>query len=204
MTFNKSLRNERVLAPPEILSGDISFINQLPLPDPVKQAVQQVNAVNHEYIVELRKNTTPYQPLLLILDVAKTTDEVVETFLECFEEQLLLKVILLSLQGTASTQKPLQSTLKPFSEPCKPIVSLFLPRDRERLLWEIENFMTQASVFSENCSKLLRVSSLSNREVKVSNYVAIGYPNKKIASILGLSEKTIEKCRKEIYRKLSN
>ena len=54
----------------------------------------------------------------------------------------------------------------------------------------------------ESLQKARLVHLLSPREREVADLVATGYSNKKIASELGLSEKTIEKHRSNCVRKL--
>ena len=57
--------------------------------------------------------------------------------------------------------------------------------------------------FAESGSYCVRLANLSDRERRIVQLAADGLPNKRIASILGLSVKTVEKQRRQAYRRLS-
>ena len=52
------------------------------------------------------------------------------------------------------------------------------------------------------CRQLLRINSLNNRENRIANYCAQGFRNREISKLLSVSEKTVEKARSDIYKKL--
>lgn len=56
--------------------------------------------------------------------------------------------------------------------------------------------------FAESGSYCVRLATLSDRERRIVQLAADGLPNKRIASILGLSVKTVEKQRRQAYRRL--
>ena len=57
--------------------------------------------------------------------------------------------------------------------------------------------------FAESGSYCVRLANLSDRERRIVQLAADVLPNKRIASILGLSVKTVEKQRRQAYRRLS-
>jgi|GEM_PF-6304723 len=56
--------------------------------------------------------------------------------------------------------------------------------------------------FAESGSYYARLATLSEREHRIVQLAADGMPNKRIANILGLSVKTVEKQRRQAYQRL--
>ena len=56
--------------------------------------------------------------------------------------------------------------------------------------------------FAESGSYFARLATLSEREHRIVQLAADGMPNKRIANILGLSVKTVEKQRRQAYQRL--
>ena len=66
----------------------------------------------------------------------------------------------------------------------------------------IEHDRQNRSMLAEVSEVEGRIDSLTKREVEVMDYVINGNPNRKIAEVLGLSEKTIEVHRAHVMEKM--
>ena len=80
------------------------------------------------------------------------------------------------------------------------------PVDSEELKVTIDVALMSAEsyrAFAESGTHCVRLASLTERERRIVQLAADGLPNKRIASILGLSVKTVEKQRRQAYQRLA-
>lgn len=79
------------------------------------------------------------------------------------------------------------------------------PISMEKLKHALEEALMSADVyraFAESGTYHVRLDALPERERRIVQLAADGMPNKRIASILGLSVKTVEKQRRQAYQRL--
>ncbi|MFK7768362.1 MAG: helix-turn-helix transcriptional regulator [Mariniblastus sp.] len=142
-----------------------------------------------------------YQPVIVVVECGVQLCIEVEQILELLKTSLFRKVLLLADTSTTPTEANVGS-IPLFQNPCTPVKAFYLPKALPLLQWELADFLVEAQHFSNTVRKLPRFSSLNEREYRVARYVARGLPNKQICKLIDVSEKTIEKCRKELYEKL--
>lgn len=196
---NKSeSRNYGLATPVAVFWGGnstFSLIANTTLPQPVERA---------EEVASVQKacaGSSAYQPVLVVLDYDSKIDVEAQDILAKLELHLFARIVLLISKHVAE-RDTLTFLNSPFRNPCLPIRVCHMPKDERQLEWELIEFFEQAEQFAEAIGKLMRFNSLSVRESRVANYITKGLPNKRICKLLGVSEKTIEKCRKETYAKL--
>jgi DNA-binding CsgD family transcriptional regulator len=144
---------------------------------------------------------TSYQPVLTVVEYGSEAGAEIEEVLKLLRTSLFYKVMVL-VNSKVSPTAGLLKTSPQLQNPCTPIKTYFLPKALPQLKWELADFLVDAQHFSTSTERLLRFSSLNDREYRVARYVARGLPNKQICKLIDVSEKTIEKCRKELYEKL--
>lgn len=142
------------------------------------------------------------QPLLIVLTNCSKVELDSSEILKLTNEHLFFRILQVTQKWVESSPTSHLDICLPFRNPGLPIRSFQLPEDEKRLAWEIDEFFKQAAMLETNSSRLLRFSSLTDREMRVAQYVTRGFPNKKISNVENVSEKTIEKWRKEMYEKL--
>ena len=79
---------------------------------------------------------------------------------------------------------------------------LMLPIDNEEFTSDFNEFLIMASQLAGHLRRIQKLESLNERERILVQLISFGVPNKSSASILKLAEKTVEKCRTGVYRKL--
>jgi len=162
----------------------------------------QFETLDEKAVSDLAESVSHYQPLLFIVNVNSTTGEVLDELFKKFASHLLLRVILVKPKNQSSVEAQ-RCLMWPMRSPGLPVSAIFLPWESEKLEWEFSHFFALAKRFSENCGKLVKLNSLTDREWVVANYIALGYTNKRISSLISFSEKTVEKCRSSLYSKLA-
>ena len=150
-----------------------------------------------DFVAKSPKNV----PLLIMLTNCSTVELSCMDILDQVESHVLVRILQVSQKWLEPRNRSIEMCL-PFRNPCLPIRSFQIPDEDTKLAWEIDEFFEQSNAFSAATSRLQRFSSLNDREMRVAQYVTRGYPNKKISKIESVSEKTIEKWRKELYNKL--
>lgn len=78
-----------------------------------------------------------------------------------------------------------------------------LPLNNEAFTSSFHEFLIKASQLSGHIRRIRKMESLNEREKILVQLISFGVPNKSSASILKLAEKTVEKCRTGVYRKLN-
>ncbi|MEM9942608.1 MAG: LuxR C-terminal-related transcriptional regulator [Planctomycetota bacterium] len=112
-----------------------------------------------------------------------------------FNKHLSYSIILLKKYNLAG-----QSSAKP--HPMLPIEFMLLPVSKNDLRAKLDEFFVKTYYLNKMLSKIRNLEKLNEREWILVQLVSFGMPNKQSANILTLAEKTIEKCRTGIYRKL--
>ena len=79
---------------------------------------------------------------------------------------------------------------------------LELPVDQDVFSSAFNEFMIMASQLAGHLRRIQKLEALNEREKILVQLISFGVPNKSSASILKLAEKTVEKCRTGVYRKL--
>lgn len=140
-----------------------------------------------------------YHPVLLILRIGVSEEKMEGLHVE-LGKQLFYRVIhLVSAERYPSLQR--HSSL--LQNPCDPVLTIFESDDsHDQLERAVADFFTESQAFAKTTSQLLRFDALTERQSRIVTLVARGVPNKKISKLIGVSVKTIEKGRKEIYKKL--
>ena len=77
-----------------------------------------------------------------------------------------------------------------------------LPIDKDAFASTFNEFLIKASQLTGHLRRIKKLDSLNEREKILVQLISFGVPNKSSASILKLAEKTVEKCRTGVYRKL--
>jgi DNA-binding NarL/FixJ family response regulator len=197
--FGIEIFEQEYLAQPEVvfLGGDHWIASFLP-------KVERLARFNHvgdvESIFEATRGFSSYQPLLVILDYDYQSSISIAKILKQLKSHLFFQVIQVATLANNQTQKSNSPLLR---NPCQPVVTICESLDAKPLLkHSIKEFFIQSKVFAKTVSQLRRFDSLSDRESRVVRYVARGIPNKNICKLIGVSAKTVEKCRKDIYEKL--
>lgn len=164
------------------------------------EVIHLPNKLTAAHIAGLAK-ASEHQTVLFALDMQQTDDETVEILFTAFAGHLLYRIVLLRTPETDSTAS-LRCLAIPMTNPCQPLKVISLPKEQQKLEWEIQQFFKETELISRYCKSLLKINSLTDREHRVANYLAHGLQGKKIAGLLSVSEKTIEKYRGDIYKKL--
>jgi len=168
---------------------------------PENTELVELNECTNAEIDTIRENTSHYQPLMLVVNSNQITKNLLDYILAQFDSQLVFKVILVRYQPRLEHDGHRCLTV-PMLKPCGPVLTAFLPRENDKLLWELSFFFTMAKKFHSYCKRVAKIGSLTDREWKVANYIALGFTNHKIGALISFSEKTVEKCRSEIYSRL--
>lgn len=85
------------------------------------------------------------------------------------------------------------------------ITVLEKPISQEKLKAAIDEALLSANAFralADSGEYCVRLASLTQRERRIVHLAADGMPNKRIAAVLGLSVKTVEKQRRQAYQRL--
>ncbi len=153
------------------------------------------------FSAQLRVRIAQHRPVLFVIDLSTVTDSVVDCLLSDFSSHLFFRIILVGRECD-SVGRRLECLTLPLRNPCLPISIAFLPKEARQLDWQIASFFEQSELMAAYCRQLLRINSLNNRENRIANYCAQGFRNREISKLLSVSEKTVEKARSDIYKKL--
>lgn len=85
------------------------------------------------------------------------------------------------------------------------ITVLHKPISNEKLQAAVDEALLSANAFralANSGEYCVRLASLTQRERRIVHLAADGMPNKRIAAVLGLSVKTVEKQRRQAYQRL--
>lgn len=88
-------------------------------------------------------------------------------------------------------------------KPGTPVRFIHLPKELVQISNEIAHFVQLIDWLETFLVQAPKLDDLNARELRLARLVAFGCPNKRSAKLLGLAEKTIEKCRAKVYSKLS-
>ena len=157
--------------------------------------MQSIQVSDAEALLKAIEATTPYQPVICFIDFTFLKETPVETLCNLLASHLSYSIVMVGQYNFPGWQGnrphpslPLQSMLLPFSSPA--------------VQAKIDEFLIQASQLAKHLVKMRNIDKLDEREKILVQLVSFGMPNKKSANVLGLAEKTVEKCRTGIYRKL--
>ena len=162
------------------------------------QAGASVNSsTDLESLIDKIHDSSARCPTLCIIDSSVNSMEL-RQINDSIERLFSASIIQLSnsASSTATSREPVA---------CNEIAApktLDLPVDKEALLSELNEFLIMASQLAGHLRRIQKFEALNEREKILVQLISFGVPNKSSASILKLAEKTVEKCRTGVYRKL--
>ena len=133
-------------------------------------------------------------PIICILDSA-TRQQVCSEVEKALEGHFSSTIFQLADRSQASNEIHSGNTIA-----AKPIQ---LPLNNEAFTSIFHEFLIKTSQLSGHIRRIRKLESLNEREKILVQLISFGVPNKSSASILKLAEKTVEKCRTGVYRKLN-
>lgn len=155
-------------------------------------AVQKLDVNEFKAAIE---STSSYQPIVVFVDSSRLKDLPIESICNMLSSHLSYSIVVLR-----KFTPPGQRNRRP--HPSLPIEFMLAPIKPDELRSKLDQFLIQASHLADYLMKMKRLEKLDEREKVLVQLISYGMPNKKSASVLGLAEKTVEKCRSGIYRKL--